>query len=239
MAATLLLRVRGVGGVEGTCGWPWLRARMHSGEGAQGRLLLDQCLLGRGGGGQREWGKGVVVELQSEEAHGAIAFELWTGQSRSTDLLEFAAGWTVDLALWMESGKMERWYPIAPSRGRHAEDSKPKGSEYCQNKTELLSTAAYVCVSLAMAGNSLDPTLLDTKETDFARKSGFRFVLPRRPLARSSKLRAVRVGQIVHELRTDTLRDLLPLTLYGSLMPICNLLRPRTGSIYLQVEETK
>ncbi|KAE9047648.1 hypothetical protein PR002_g921 [Phytophthora rubi] len=96
-----------------------------------------------------------------------MKLSLWTGKFRSTELFQFVAGWSVDLAQWVQE------ISDLTSQKDAYEGFRQEGGQVLREKGRI------------------------------------------RPIARSSKLRSVRVGQIVHELRTDMLRDLLPLTLYG------------------------
>ncbi|RAW36029.1 hypothetical protein PC110_g7679 [Phytophthora cactorum] len=221
-------------------GWPWLRIREQhnrdsyvvdkaagtndqvltslSGRSNKDRLVLDKCLLRKG-----SWKKELQVELQGHMS-AIISFELWVGGPQATDFLQFVTGWSVDLTQWIQSGAARRWYKVQKSI-QDSSSEVVKGPEFWGNEAELQRSTAYVCVNIT---GVKDP---DTETSDLpqpdttmvakaapSEKSPFQFVLPHRSLTRSGKLRAVRVGQIVHEdeqLRTDILHELLPLTLYG------------------------
>ncbi|KAG3028528.1 hypothetical protein PC128_g3545 [Phytophthora cactorum] len=198
-------------------GWPWLRIReQHNRDSSnKGRLVLDKCLLRKG-----SWKKELQVELQGHMS-AIISFELWVGGPQATDFLQFVTGWSVDLTQWIQSGAARRWYKVQKSI-QDSSSEVVKGPEFWGNEAELQRSTAYVCVNIT---GVKDP---DTETSDLpqpdttmvakaapSEKSPFQFVLPHRSLTRSGKLRAVRVGQIVHELRTDILHELLPLTLYG------------------------
>ncbi|ETM37640.1 hypothetical protein L914_15853 [Phytophthora nicotianae] len=211
------LRAAGGGNWYKEDGWPWLRIKeQHSGESSsKSSLVLDKCLLRKG-----SW-KELEVELQGHK-RGIISFELWVGRSKATDFLQFVMGWNVDLAQWIQSGGAKRWYGIQAS-SQDTSSEVAKGPELCENETELQSSAAYICVDITDVEDPVvessdlpqQDTTMEAKEAHPAQKSPFQFVIPRYSLVKSGKLRAVRIGKIVHELRIDTLYDLLPWTLYG------------------------
>lgn len=228
------------GGGRWTAGWPWLRIRLCGIN--KNRLLLDDCLRHDD---KEEWKEEMRIDLLGLK-DGVVAFELWMGDCNSTDLLQFVTAWSVDLQQWIISGAASRWYEVQKPRRRGS--SRMEG-EYHESVKELESSVAYVCIGIfgaeeqtVQSSDSPQPfTIMSAKK----RQGGFQFVLPQRSIARSGKLRAIRVGQIVHEvgwalmfglslyqqftlslvlsavvgddgqLRTDVLHDLLPLTLYG------------------------
>ncbi|KAH7479009.1 uncharacterized protein KRP23_5808 [Phytophthora ramorum] len=208
----MMLGVRGVGRWAG--GWLWLRIRSEG-----DHVLLERCL--RCGG---EWKEGLEVDLQGQTNEGtSIRFELWEGESRATELLQFLTGWSVDLAKWSKFEAQQRWYEIKNCREERQGKLKldMDGREYCENEVEVQCSATYLYVAFAgvedLPEKKSEPppdAATSVMEKDSAHKKPFQFVLPRRSL-RGGKLRAIRVGQIVHEVRTDILYDLLPLTLYG------------------------
>ncbi|KAG7382750.1 hypothetical protein PHYPSEUDO_004386 [Phytophthora pseudosyringae] len=185
-------------------GWPWLRIKgQHEGETSKGRVVLDRCLRSEGG-----WKKEIDVELQGHK-DGAVSLELWVGASRFTDFLQFVRGWSVDLQQWVKSGAAKRWYEVKTVRPREQKiPSVANELEYFESEEELQSSAAYIFVGIVAieedaAVESLElpqpgSTMLK-EETAKTSESNFRFILPYRSLTRSGKLRAVRVGQIVHE----------------------------------------
>ncbi|KAL3673658.1 hypothetical protein V7S43_001357 [Phytophthora oleae] len=181
---------------------------------ARGHLLLDKCLLTKG-----NWEKEMCIKLQ-DQYNGTIRLELWSDEFGSAEYLQFVTGWSVNLMQWIQSGGAKRWYEVNKREHIFAEEvvSEP---EYLRNENELNSSTAYVSVDIVGEGaptiqSSELPQPEAKEETPKTGKSTtFQFVLPHRSFAKSGKLRAVRIGRIVHELRTDILHDLLPLTLYG------------------------
>ncbi|KAF4139504.1 hypothetical protein GN958_ATG11405 [Phytophthora infestans] len=218
-------------------GWPWLRIRVQdnedpyapiqvtgsesnegvtvsSGRSNKGNLVLDKCLLRKGKG---NWKKELQVDLRGHKS-GIISLELWVGESQATDFLQYIIGWSVDLEQWIQSGAAKRWYKIQKN-SRHSSSIMANQPKYWKSEAELPSLSTHLCVGITGAEDPSDES--PDAETPMVanaappQKSPFQFVLPHHSITRSGKLRTVRVGQIVHELRTDTLRDLVPLTLYG------------------------
>ncbi|KAL8008515.1 putative Zinc finger protein DZIP1 [Plasmopara halstedii] len=180
---------------------------------AKGRLLLDRCLLR-----ENRWVKKILVELRalSDEV---ISFELWRSTSQSIEFLQFVTSWSVNLAQWTQSGVARRWYKVRNGRQQQFDSLNEKTNEvsYCENENELQSSSAYICLA-AFGAKNLDVECLESsqpKEATACKTSSFEFILPRVAISKSRELQAVRIGQIVNEVRFDILQDLIPLTLYG------------------------
>ncbi|KAG1703136.1 hypothetical protein DVH05_008048 [Phytophthora capsici] len=194
-----------------------------------GHLLVDKCLLNKG-----NWEKKMRIKV-GDENNGTLRFEIWSNAFGSSEYLQFVTGWSMNMAQWIQSGGGKRWYEVN-KRGNVFAEEVANDQEWLGNENELHRSKAYVSVTVVEVG---DPTMSElpqpkaTKESPKTDKSTFQFVLPHRSFAKSGKLRAVRIGRIVHELRTDVLLDLLPLTLYGHENGRCMLhQRPTSNSSY-------
>ncbi|KAE9137300.1 hypothetical protein PF007_g1853 [Phytophthora fragariae] len=109
-----------------------------------------------------------------------MKLSLWTGKFRSTELFQFVAGWSVDLAQWVQEisdltsqkdayeGFRQEGGQVLREKGRIVRSGRLPAHQHCQGREPALFSLFFLSVLLLEAA-SFAPFALDKSCTNFAR----------------------------------------------------------------------